>query len=781
MVTSQRAGQKGPMPLKQSPEVIRVLLIEDNPGYSEVIRIMLDKVADTQFYLLGSKTLSDGLHKLAKDGADVILLDLRLPDSQGIETFDRVSAQAQNVPIIVLTVIDDDELALEAVQKGAQDYLVKEKVDAKLLVHSIRYAIERKRVDETLRETDFFLQNILESSLAISILYTELDGNILYWNKGAENIFGYKAGEIIGKHKAEILYPQDEVETKKKIEEVKSYIFNNKKGTSCEIREVSKDGHKLWINLHLTPRFDENGEVIGILGIGQDITERKRMGEMLLNAAQEWRTTFDAISDILCLIDLERKVIRCNRAMTTLLGKPFSDIIGQSCYELMHGTSEPIDGCPFDRMRRTRRSETIFLQRDNQWFNISVDPLLDEEGNLIGGVHIMTDITKEKDIDKMKTELISNVSHELRTPLSTIKEGISLMYEGTLGSLHPDQKHMLATVKNNIDRLARLINDLLDISKIEAGKMELRKSSVNIASLLEEVFSSFQNQAKTKETKLIISVNKDIHSIYIDRDRIYQVMTNLIANSIKFTPAGGRITVATKDMENEVEISVTDTGVGISPQNIAGLFDRFSQFNRVYGPGDGGTGLGLAISKEIVEMHGGRIWVQSEVGGGSTFTFSIPKMSQDEIFREYLTSGLREAAVKDCPLSLVVIHMKNIEKIKAYTDAKVFAILQDIEGLIARTLRRKSDIVSRYKYGEIIIAILMDTAKKDAVSVKERIGQEIKVAVQEKAWPKDIELFLDVVTFPDDAKDAVEMINKISKGLWVAEIFDDKTKGGEDG
>lgn len=781
MATSQRAGQKGPMPLKQSPEVIRVLLIEDNPGYSEVIRIMLDKVADTQFYLLGSKTLSDGLHKLAKDGADVILLDLRLPDSQGIETFDKVSAQAQNVPIIVLTVTDNDELALEAVQKGAQDYLVKEKVDAKLLVHSIRYAIERKRVDETLRETDFFLQNILESSLAISILYTGLDGNILYWNKGAEKIFGYKAGEIIGKHKAEILYPQDEVETKKKIEEVKSYIFNNKKGTSCEIREVSKDGHKLWINLHLTPRFDENGEVIGILGIGQDITERKRMGEMLLNAAQEWRTTFDAISDIVCLIDLERKVIRCNRAMTTLLGKPFIDIIGQSCYKLMHGTREPIDECPFDRMRRTHRSEAIVLQRDNQWFNISVDPLLDEEGNLIGGVHIMTDITKEKDIDKMKTELISNVSHELRTPLSTIKEGIALVYEGTLGSLHPDQKHMLATVKNNIDRLARLINDLLDISKIEAGKMELRKSSVNIASLLEEVFSSFQNQAKSKEIKLIIGVNKDIQSIYIDRDRIYQVMTNLIANSIKFTPAGGCITVATKDMQRQVEISVMDTGAGISPQNIAGLFDRFSQFNRVYGPGDGGTGLGLAISKEIVEMHGGRIWVQSEVGEGSTFTFSIPKMSQDEIFREYLANGLREAAVKDCPLSLVVIHMKNIEKIKAYTDAQVFAILQDIEGLIARTLRRKSDIVSRYKYGEIIIAILMDTAKKDALSVKERIGQEIKVAMQEKAWPKDIELFLDVVTFPNDAKDAVEMINKISKGLWVAEISDDKTKGGKDG
>jgi PAS domain S-box-containing protein len=636
---------------KLPSDLTRVLMIEDNPGYAEVIQMMLERVKGARFNVVCVKRLADGLQHLKDESVDVILVDLTLPDSKGIDTFNAVHAQVPELPIIVLTVTDNDELAFNAVQKGAQDYLVKDQVDAKLLVRAIRYAIERKRMEE-----------------------------------------------------------------------------------------------------------------------------------MLLNAAHEWRTTFDCISDFLCLIDTERNIVRCNKAMTQFLHKSFADILGQSCCEFVHGTSEPFKECPFERMRETHRSEVVVLQRGNQWLRVSVDPLLDEEGNLLGGVHIMTDVTKDKEVDKMKSELISNVSHELRTPLSTIQEGIALVFDGALGPIQEGQKDLLARVKHNIDRLARLINDLLDMSKIEAGKLELHKSSVDIAALAEEVFSTFQSQAHSKKIQLTSCIKRDVPPLYIDPDRISQVLTNVIANSIKFTSAHGSITLELRDKEREVEISVTDTGIGIARENIVGLFDRFSQFNRVYGPGERGTGLGLPISKEIVEVHGGRIWVESEVRKGSTITFTVPRLTQDEIFHEYLTTGLQEAMLKDCPLSLVFIRVKNIERvIKTYKDEQVFAILRETEELIAKTLRRKSDIVSRYKYGEIIIAILMDTSKQDALAVRERIRQEVAIEMHEKGWPKDIELFLDVVTFPDDAADEAELINNIAKGLWKEETTEQKITGGNNG
>jgi two-component system cell cycle sensor histidine kinase/response regulator CckA len=244
-------------------EIIRVLLIEDNPGDARLIREMLAEARGALFDLECADRPSAGLERLAEGDIDVVLLDLGLPNSQGLDTCTKVYAQAPEVPIVVLTGLDDEVMGLQAIDVGAQDYLVKGQVDSNPLARALRYAIERKRAEETLRAS-----------------------------------------------------------------------------------------------------------------------------------ARQWQTTFDAISDAVSLMDLEWRILRCNVAMATFLGKPFSDIIGRPCWELVHGTSEPIEGCPFVRMRETYRKATLVLQIDDRWLNVAVDPVLDENGSLAGGIHILTDITE---------------------------------------------------------------------------------------------------------------------------------------------------------------------------------------------------------------------------------------------------------------------------------------------------------------------------------------------------------------------------------------------------
>jgi len=409
MVKTLTKATQQPLPYKQSLETYRVLLIGCSPEYSDQIRIMLDTIDDTRYELVVVKGLSEGLRHLDESGADIILLDLKLPDSQGIETFDMVYAQAKGLPIVILTVTDNDEFALEAVQRGAQDYLVKEQVNAKTLVHAIRHAIERKWVEETLRETNLFLQNILESSDAISIVYTDCEGTILYWNTGAENIFGYTAEEVIGRHTADILYPQDAAETKQSIEEVKSFIFSEKQGTSCEVREITKDGRTLWINLHVTPRFDDHGQVIGILGIGQDITERKRAEGKLRGQA----LIFENIRDGIIMTDLQGNIMSWNPAAERMFGY-YQDEVFQKTIEVL--TTKIVKGKLCDG-RWT--GEIDFIRKDGTdgVCETTVIPLRDENDNITAVFGVAHDITERKQAEK---ELQQSYDRLRETLISTV-------------------------------------------------------------------------------------------------------------------------------------------------------------------------------------------------------------------------------------------------------------------------------------------------------------------------------------------------------------------------
>jgi len=255
----------------------------------------------------------------------------------------------------------------------------------------------------------------------------------------------------------------------------------------------------------------------------------------------------------------------------------------------------------------------------------------DHNGKTVGMVTILNDITRQKEIEKMKSAFVSNVSHELRTPMATIQQNIALLAEGLPGAVNEEQKKFLNITQDNIKRLRRLINDLLDSAAIEAGKLRLRLSKADVNTRINNVVTFLDRWAQTKNVTVQTNLLPENEEIQMDADRIEQVLTNLLSNAFKFTPDGGKVFISAARREptdqlpqGSIEISVKDTGVGIAPADVERVFERFERAGAV-ASGIGGTGLGLSICREIVRMHGGKIWVESKLNEGSKFSFLLPK------------------------------------------------------------------------------------------------------------------------------------------------------------
>lgn len=229
---------------------------------------------------------------------------------------------------------------------------------------------------------------------------------------------------------------------------------------------------------------------------------------------------------------------------------------------------------------------------------------------------------KLKELDRIKSDFVANVAHEFRTPLTIIKGNVDLVVKGGLGEVTSQQKEMLDGAKNVANRLARLVNDLLDISKIESGKMKLREDLFNINKIIEENLPGFTKMIKDRKQTLKKELAIDMPDIKADMDKITQVFVNLLSNAIKYSPEQGSIVVKSVNLENEIMVEVSDTGEGVSQENLDTIFDKFT---RVTAEKKEGTGLGLPIAKDIVVLHKGRMWVKSEIGKGSQFYFTLPK------------------------------------------------------------------------------------------------------------------------------------------------------------
>ena len=337
-----------------------------------------------------------------------------------------------------------------------------------------------------------------------------------------------------------------------------------------------------------------------------------------------------------------------------------------------------------------------------------------------------------KELDRLKSDFVSTASHELRTPLSITKEGIAIVLSGVTGRINKRQRELLKTSEENLERLKRIINDLLDISKIELGKLELSMSLVDLSLMVKHVCSQWKPELDKKEQTLNTSIAESPVNIYLDIDKIIQVLHNLISNAVKFTPERGTITVELKDREGSAEVSVSDTGKGIAKDDLPKVFSKFYQFGRIEAPGEKGTGLGLAISKGIIQMHQGTINVESQVSKGSKFTFTLPRRDEELILEECINNRIKDALGMERVLSLFLIYIPVFNEIRrdmGYEKSNIF--FGDIEKVAKSSLRQREDSVLRGP-GELAV-LLFDVDKKGVTVIRKRIEKAIKAYLSRSA------------------------------------------------
>ncbi len=364
---------------------------------------------------------------------------------------------------------------------------------------------------------------------------------------------------------------------------------------------------------------------------GKLIEERQRNEAILqrkyqatLSDQKQTTAVLESIAEGLVVVNTKGEVVMMNPAAKGLLeinekgrvGRPLLESVGdKQLVSLVQGTNDQKD------------KEIVVSAKEESTKRVlraSNAVITDESGNTVGMVSVLSDVTKQREIDDLKAEFVSKVSHELRTPIVAMQHALAILSDQVAGALSEEQQKFVSLSQRNLERLNNLINDLLDLSKLEAKKMELRLQPGAIAPVIQQVCETLEPWAKSKAIALTPRLSDGLPNALFDQTRITQVLTNLVGNAIKCTPKQGRIVIEARRAEEALEVSVTDSGSGIAKEDIPKLFSKFQQVGERRATDISGTGLGLAISKEIVELHKGQIWADPEARQGARFVFTLP-------------------------------------------------------------------------------------------------------------------------------------------------------------
>ncbi len=582
-------------------EPIRVLLVEDNAGDARLIRLMLAEGDLPGYSATHVTSLREALEHISTALPEVILLDLNLPDAHGFQTFARVCQEAPNIPILLMTGFDDRNLATEVVRHGAQDYLVKGQFDASLLIHAIRYAIERKRAEGR-------IQNLLTRQIAINWLADAL-------SRAADLAQIYRT---ISLHLSKLMDVDvvlvSSYDDKNQLIRAE-FVFTRDGGVedASWLPPISVDplGKSPQSQVVLTGKAFYIPDWGAIYPKADAFYYVKADGEVARVEVDRGDRP-EISSALLAPTQVEEKTIGVMQIQSKL-----PDAYSNEDQELFLALASVAALAVQNSMlvNDLRRSHA---------------DLSDERASLAHRVEERTTALRAANAElaraaRLKDEFLANMSHELRTPLNAVLGLGQALQEEVYGPLNDQQMKSLKDIEQSADHLLAVINDILDIAKIEAGKVELDVSPVDVETVCLAALQMVRSQAMKKGIQLQSAYDPTVLSVLGDARRLKQVLVNLLSNAVKFTPNGGRVglEVVGQPVEDVVLFRVWDTGIGIPPDAIPMLFRPFVQLDSTLSRSHEGTGLGLALVARITELLGGQVTVESPAVGGVGSRFTV--------------------------------------------------------------------------------------------------------------------------------------------------------------
>jgi PAS domain S-box-containing protein len=756
---------------------VRVLLIEDNPGDARLVKEALSEPGIGPIASLAHvERLAKGLEHLEAQPVDAILLDLTLPDSSGLATFQQIFARASQVPIILLTGMDNEDMAQDLMRAGAQDYLVKGQVDGRSLMRSIRYAIERKISEDNLRASEERFRTLIEQA-SDGIFITDARGNILDVNSSGCALLGYSRDEVLKMNMLDLAVPGPDT----------SFKFNDLLDGKVVLREyelIHKDGSR--VPAEVSAKMLTDGRLQGMV---RDISTRRQAETALTESNEFNQMLVKSLPFRMDIIDEAGHILYVDPKMEAMFGK---QVLGRRCWEVYKDDLHQCQDCPLkmpveigitntfhtsgilggrtyeithtgmlyqgrkallevfqditereQALQALRESEAFgqailnnspigisvrspsgrLLKANEAWKKIWAIPDSDiqkdsrddrpnlefdgrddyllsfqpelravyerggtlhlpelktihprpggaewvsqhfyaiqaENGRVDQVVILTEDITERKKAElallrahadleqrvidrtfelqtanlelekaaRMKDEFLASMSHELRTPLTGILGLSEALQMVTYGELNEKQLKALKNIESSGRHLLSLINDILDLTKIEAGMFEMQFAPAALDGICQASLQLVKGMVNQKQQNVSFKINPGGIILRADARRLKQMLVNLLGNASKFTPEGGSLGIEVKGLAatKQVSITVWDTGIGIRAEDLPRLFQPFVQLDSSLSRQYAGTGLGLSLVKRMAEMQGGQILVESDFGSGSRFTILLP-------------------------------------------------------------------------------------------------------------------------------------------------------------